>query len=433
MLNADSLPLAHAAATPAISYRGLALRAAKRFVDGTHRTVAPAETLARVRPHFRACGITRVANITGLDRIGIPTTLAQRPNSPTMSNSSGKGFTLTAALVSGAMEGIELYHAENMIVPVRHCSYAELEQGGETVPYDRLSFAKQAFFSAHRSEPWVQGWDIAGQRQVWVPFAQVAMGPHAAGRFRRLTPFAIGSNGLASGNALIEATCSGLLELIERDAVACHLIAHNRARHVYPKVDTATIRSPLVVDLLRRLQTAAMGVVLYDMSVDTEVPVYMATIYDRLYRHNGMCAGYGAHLEPEIAMIRALTEAVQSRVIFIAGSRDDYFRHDYLKHRMFDDEREVRHIESQPATVDAGARVSESTPTFEGDLGIMIEKLRRVDLRQVVVVDLSHPDLDIPVARVIVPGLEACAFLDNYSPSGRAAEFARSCSQRQAS
>jgi ribosomal protein S12 methylthiotransferase accessory factor len=414
---------------PAVYYRGRALRAAKRFLDGTHRTVPPAETLARVRPHFQAVGITRVADITGLDRIGIPTTLAQRPNSPTLSNSSGKGFTLTAALVSGAMEGIELYHAEHVDVPVRYCSHAELEEGGETVPADRLSIAKQAFFSSRRTEPWVQGWDIAVQRPVWVPFAQVAMGPHNDSRFRRLTPFAISSNGLASGNVLIEAICAGLLEAIERDAVACHLIARNRLRRGYPKVDTATIRSPLVQDLLRRLEMAEIGVVLYDLSVDTDVPVYMATIYDRLYRHLGMCAGYGAHLAPEIAMIRALTEAVQSRVIFIAGSRDDYFRHDYLKHRLFDDEREVQHIESQPATVDASARVSEATPTFEGDLGVLLEKLRRAELRQVVVVDLTHPELDIPVARVIVPGLEACAFLDNYSPSGRAAEFVRCCSQ----
>jgi YcaO-like protein with predicted kinase domain len=394
--------------------------------------MAPAETLERIRPHFRAVGITRVADITGLDRIGIPTALAQRPNSPTLSNSSGKGFTQTAALVSGAMEGIELYHAENVVLPVRHCSCAELSPG-EAIPPELLLLAKRALFSERRREPWVQGWDITNQCPIWVPFSLVAMVPHAENRPRRMTPFPMGSNGLASGNAMLEAICSGLLEVIERDAIACHLIARRRAGHRYPKVDLTTIGSPLVLDLLGRLAFAEMGVALYDLSVDTGVPVYMATIYDRLSRHIGMYAGYGAHLAPEIAMVRALTEAVQSRVIYIAGSRDDYFRHDYLKHRMHDDAQEVEQIESQPAEIDAAARRPQSTPTFEGDVGILVEQLGRLGLRRVIVVDLGHQELDIAVVRVIVPGLEGCAMLDNYGPSQRATEFARSHAQPQAS
>src|SRR5215469_14560882 len=82
----------------------------KGFWQGTHRSAPPAETLGRIRPHLARCGITRIANITGLDRIGIPVTLAIRPNGKTLSNSSGKGVSLDAAMVSAAMEGIELFH-----------------------------------------------------------------------------------------------------------------------------------------------------------------------------------------------------------------------------------------------------------------------------------------------------------------------------------
>ena len=42
----------------------------KRFWQGTHRTADPGETLARVRPYAARMGITRLGNITGLDRIG---------------------------------------------------------------------------------------------------------------------------------------------------------------------------------------------------------------------------------------------------------------------------------------------------------------------------------------------------------------------------
>ena len=43
------------------------------YAEGTHRVVAPLDTLARIKPMLADMGITRVANITDLDRLGIPT------------------------------------------------------------------------------------------------------------------------------------------------------------------------------------------------------------------------------------------------------------------------------------------------------------------------------------------------------------------------
>ncbi len=86
---------------------GLAV-ADKRFTRGTHRTGSPAETWERIKPHFAKTRLTRNADITGRDRLGIPVTLAFRPDAPTMANSTGKGLTREAALVSGAMEAMEL-------------------------------------------------------------------------------------------------------------------------------------------------------------------------------------------------------------------------------------------------------------------------------------------------------------------------------------
>jgi ribosomal protein S12 methylthiotransferase accessory factor len=406
-----------------IVLRGREHRAVKRFVGGTHRTAPPEETYERIRPHFKTAGITRLADVTGLDRIGIPTALAFRPNSPTLSNSSGKGFLRVAALVSGAMEGIELYHAENPRLPVRRATYAELEAGGHAIPRDRLLLSQGSLFTTTHPELWVEGWDIVGQRPMWAPFSQVAMVAHPDTYPALWMPFPMSSNGLASGNVMIETLCAALLEVIERDAMACHVMARRHAAYPHPRIRLETIRFPMVLDLLDRFHRAQIGVTLYDLTVDTDVPVFMAAIYDRVDRHVGMYSGYGAHLDPEIAMIRALTEAVQSRLIYIAGSRDDYFRHDYLKHRLHDGVTEVAVLESQPAEVDVSARRSQATTTFEGDVGVVIEKLRRVGLDQVIVVDLTHEEVGIPVARVIVPGLEGCVLLQNYAPGARAKAF----------
>lgn len=59
-------------------------------------------------------GITRVADVTGLDRIGIPVVMVCRPNARSLAVSQGKGIDIEAATVSGLMESVELYHAEHI-------------------------------------------------------------------------------------------------------------------------------------------------------------------------------------------------------------------------------------------------------------------------------------------------------------------------------
>jgi len=56
-------------------------------------------------------GITRLGNITGLDRIGIPVAVAVRPNSRSVSVSQGKGLELAQAMASALMEACEGFHA----------------------------------------------------------------------------------------------------------------------------------------------------------------------------------------------------------------------------------------------------------------------------------------------------------------------------------
>lgn len=408
-----------------ILFQTQVLRAAKQFYYGTHRVVSPEITIAKIQPHLSIAGITRLADITGLDRIGIPTVLAHRPNSPTLSNAAGKGYTTVAAMVSAAMEGIEIYHAENLRLEVLNFPYKELVESHIALPINRLPLTKRSLFHPAHPEFWVLGWDIINQCETAVPYSCVSMTPKEQ-KPTRWMPFSMGSNGLASGNHLLEAIMAGLYEVVERDAVACHRVAVNQGVHQFQRVNLQTVETPLVLDLLERLQRASIVPLLYDCTVDTEIPCYMAIIYDERIPTFGLYRGYGAHLDPQIAMVRALTEAVQARLVYIAGSRDDFFRRDLAMHRLARSDEGIAALEAVPAVVDARVRCSEATDTFEGDVAIVLNKLQRVGLHQAIVCDLSHAEVGIPVVRVMVPGLEGYLF-EHYTPGSRALAFIESC------
>jgi ribosomal protein S12 methylthiotransferase accessory factor len=110
----------------------------------------------------------------------------------------------------------------------------------------------------------------------------------------------------------------------------------------------------------------------------------------------------------EVALLRALTEAAQSRLTLIAGSRDDRTRRDY---QLLGDPDTVRRT---TAALRAGRslRSYHDVPTFEGetfdaDVAWELNRLRAVGVEQVVVVDLTRPEFGLPVVRVVIPGLEA--------------------------
>lgn len=407
-----------------IFFQNQAYRAAKSYWQGTHRTASPEETLERIRPYFKSIGLTRIANITGLDRIGIPVTIGIRPNSRSVVTSSGKGSTLDAAVVSAAMESIELYCAEMIDLPEITLSYAQLAQKYPVIALEHLHLRETSLFNVNQLEQWCLGWDIIQQTRVAVPVQAVSMNYSRFWYqdFANLGSFEMGSNGLASGNHFLEALSSALYEVIERDAVSCHLEAFwqtNRLR----RVRLETIASPLVLDLLAKFEAAQVVPILFDCTVDTEIPVYRAYLYDPSGRAPNS-HGYGAHLDPEVAMLRALTEAAQTRAIVISGARDDLFHQYYTTLRIKrNSSYEASNLASNPPTIDARGRVSEATGSFEEDIEIILKKLQRGGVNQVIVFDLTPPDWDISIVRVIVPALEA-SFNRNYKAKSRALAFA---------
>lgn len=404
--------------TPIISINGVEYSAKKGFFHGTHRTAPPEQTLKRIWEAAPVVGLTRLGDITGLDRVGIPTVVGYRPNAPTLAVSGGKGFTTLAAMASAGMEAVEIWHAENVPGEVIYETYAELDRAGLTIPEALLPLTRNSLFNVRQAEPWVWGWDLIGQRHVAVPHACVSMGDTGYHSQRRWMPFAAGSNGLAGGNHLLEAVAAALYEVAERDAIACSRFIGNS---MGARVDLNSVTDPLVRSLLDQCEAASISAYLFDSTVDTQIPTYTAVVADRIDAAMGLYRGYGAHLDPAIAMIRALTEAAQARLLLIAGSRDDYFGRDQRMNRFFSDGRQSN-LDAIPMTADAQTHASGATDSFGGDIATVLARLQAVGLQSAIVVDLTRPEIGIPVARVMVPGLEGYVF-DFYRPGPRACAY----------
>jgi ribosomal protein S12 methylthiotransferase accessory factor len=391
----------------------------KRFFDGTHRAVPPADTLARIRPFARAMGITRVGNITGLDRIGIPVAVAVRPNSRSVSVAQGKGLFLDQAKASALMEACESFHAEE-IAGVRRAAYREIAST-ETVadPAELPAIGKR--FEPGAPIGWFEGYDLLGRTACWLPAELV----HSDYTREPDGFFAAGSNGLASGNHLVEAVIAGVCEVIERDAIAVRR-AGGFAAQASRRLDPTTIDDPACRVLLARYDAAAIEMRVWDATSDIGVPVFLCQIRDaamgeaeRLRRWHGA----GCHPDRAVALSRALTEAAQARLTYIAGVRDDLALPEYadppgaaIADALID-----ALAAASPAVVFGEVAHFPSSDLAE-DLRRILARLRAVGVGRVVVCDLTRPDLGIPVVRVVIPGLEGDPRHPSYVPGRRARE-----------
>ncbi|MDD1670653.1 MAG: YcaO-like family protein, partial [Methanomicrobiales archaeon] len=173
----------------------------KAYRVDTHRAVSPEETLARVSEKIPVAGITRVADITSLDRVGIPVFSSIRPTAQegAVSVYNGKGATPAEARVSAVMEGIERYSAEIHGHEMAFGTFPEMAAKGEVVDPRSLNLPRRADPAGRL--PWVGAWDIVADEGVLVP-AHAVFHPLPRG----CPPlFRTNTNGLASGNTLEEA------------------------------------------------------------------------------------------------------------------------------------------------------------------------------------------------------------------------------------
>lgn len=380
----------------------------KGYRGGTDRLVPPEETLRRAAPVARAAGVTRVGGVGGLDRIGIPVFCAYRPTSRSLAVSQGKGSTEGAARVSAVMESIELWHAERHRIPVRYDSLDRLTAAAEPLlDVTGIVTCPCNEFTADRMLRWTRGVDLLADTDVWVPYESVHCDwrlPPAAGEHS----FQNGSNGLASGNTLVEAVVHGLCEVIERDAIV-RFDRLTETESAARRVDPATVDDPECQRLLGLFDTAGIELVIWDMTSDLGVPTYSCVAVEvdaPWYQPLPQTQGSGTHPLRRIALTRAVTETAQTRAAIIAGSRDDIFDARYAEY--FDEatrERVAAEV-ATPAVRDFAAVADADHETGNEDLEWLLRLLDRRGHRQVGVVDLTDPAWELPVAKVVVPGLE---------------------------
>jgi len=393
----------------------------KEFRSGTHRTLAPEITLARARRIMPALGITRVADITGLDDIGVPVATAYRPNARSLAVSLGKGLDLQAAKASALMESIETWHAERIHLPLLLASVSELRFKHRLAEVQRLPRIAEGELHDHLRMLWIEGEEIGSKEARWVPFEIVNMNftlPLPTGSGALLC----GSNGLASGNHLLEATSHAICELVERDAMTLWR-AWRPEQKRNRRLNLSTVDDRGCQSVLGRFERANVACAVWEVTSDVGLPVFRCLIAESdasAARTHLPGVGSGCHPDKRIALLRALTEAAQTRLTLIAGSRDDLgvgfyaAAQDRARH-----EKILSEIRDEPETRSFADVVSFESDTCEADVLWEHERLRAVGCAEVVRINLTKPEFGIPVVRIVIPGLEGTADATGYVPGPR--------------
>jgi ribosomal protein S12 methylthiotransferase accessory factor len=409
----------------------------KWTVNGTSRIRPAHETLEKVVPISKRIGVTRLADITDMDVLRIPNYSAVVPGTEDyIWVYSGKGPTREHAIASALMESIERYSSLPSGGPreFTRSSHAELSKTHKVLHPEKIIEPVRFEYRDDMLMDWLPGYDLASGEEVMVP-ASVAL-------FRytppppAVNPFAyFHTNGLASGNVMEEAVCHALCEVIERDAMSIaelrasaipfHILrmVHHSLNlagmrmppipadrfvddpSVFPDVDLSEIDFEPARNLVDKFNRAGISLTIKDITSDIGIPTFNASSVEWVTHDYGYLAeGHGTHPDARIALVRAITEVSQTRAANIQGARDDLRKIKYGEQNT-DDRRAWQFMQSNRKI-----RFSEVQTFFNedilDDIKLLLSRLKSVGLSQVIIVDLTNPEIGIPVVRAIVPGLE---------------------------
>lgn len=378
----------------------------KKFTKDGHRTTDPSETLRRIEPLMKVAGVTRVADITDLDRIGIPVFSSIRPTaeSGAISVYNGKGLSKEEAKVSAIMEALERYSAEvrkdNI---VRKGVQDFMAENSAVNPMDLILPRAAAFHLMRQPVAWVMGTELNSMEDIWVP-AVAVFHPYVSKLDLQL--FRTSTNGLASGNNLEEAVLHGLLEVVERDGWS---LAEGR-RRTGGEIEPPS--SGPVKDLMDRFTSKGVEIHLKNLTSDLGIPTIAAAADDITMQDPALLnLGIGTHLNPEVAALKALLEVAQSRLTQIHGAREDTVKAEAGRKLGYERMKRINKMwltETGPALKMSDLPTLDTDDIFD-DLQVARAKLNSKGFSQTIVVDLTRKELGIPVVRVIVPGLEVFA------------------------
>ena len=395
-------------------------------VDGIERTVPAAETIRRLMEVARSLGVTRLADITGLDRVGIPVYSSVVPKSDdALSVYNGKGVRRIDAQVGAIMEAIERQTALRVRPPWIEGSYRDLNRRQTTLDPTKVNQKLAADYDEYKTYSWIEGFDLVSGEPCWVP-------AKLAGYFWNEVPhpscFEMNdTNGVASGNCREEAICHALCELAERDAwtmadIGAHELPRQRRvlalgpdakdgpddLEMFPCLDLDSN------ELMGAFHQAGLFPVVRDITSSLGIPAIFASVADDHIPGFPMAhSGLGAHPDVNVAVRRALTELAQSRCVDIQAVREDIAPPGVSGDAFGLHTRRISAINYETwylGRSKSRRKLSEvrsvTHNTIEGDLCFLLERFAACGLTQIIVVDLTPDAMDYSVVRVIVPGIE---------------------------
>lgn len=396
-------------------------------VDGIERIVPAAETIRKAAQAARSLGVTRLADITGLDRIGIPVYSSVVPKSAdSLSVYNGKGSRPVDAQVGALMEAIERQTALKVRLACVQGSFAELRKTNNVLDPRAINQKLADDYSEEAVYSWTEGTDLFTGERWWVP-AKLAGYlwddvPH---------PSCFGTNdthGLASGNCREEAICHALCELAERDAwTMAELIAHQlpRQRRLLAygaKNGPDDLESLPCLDLssnelLEKFHRSGLFPVVRDITSDLGIPTVFSSVADEHICGFPMAhGGLGAHPDINVAVRRSLTELAQSRCVDIQAVREDVEPpsatvDSFALHsrRVSAINRDTWYLGQSKSRRNLAQIPSNTFRSIEEDLAFLLKRFAASGLNRIIVVDFIPTVADYSVVRVIVPGIELWA------------------------
>jgi YcaO-like protein with predicted kinase domain len=358
-------------------------------------------------------GVSRIAVLTGLDRLDYPVAAAIRPLSKNLSVSFGKGETLEHAKLSAVMEAAELHYSETPPSVLQKATYRHFRAGTALNP----SCLEPVDFDIDLNGiqfDWVEGFNLRTRKKLMLPWDVISMDYSTEARKRpRLLQF--GATGLAADFDEAKAVLHGLYEVVERD---CHN-RWNKLPHVQrelTRVDPNSVQDAAIQNLLKKIAEARLQVMVWDMTGPGGMACYLAEVFDpEPHAATAYVQGAAAALTPATALRKALAEALQIRLTYIAGSRDDLDWTDY-------GDRYVDIVDNRillMRQVKANSIILPLAEKYEdarSELKIVIRRLQDFTTDTIAVVRLSPVDCPVTVVKVVVPTFTDTPDADDFRP-----------------
>jgi ribosomal protein S12 methylthiotransferase accessory factor len=371
------------------------------------RSLAPETTLLYAKQWAATAGISKVTEITDLDVLGVPVYVSVRPHARGEAFTFGKGLRRVDAEVGAYMEALEFYFAE----PEIGCISTHWGSARDIAGHERADDAILDFVPLLQREVDLDGslllasaQDLESGAGCSIP-AELVFYP-APDVGQRL--FGSSTNGLASGNSLLEATIQALLELIERDIWSFEFV-----RPASKLVEPASLPDDLR-EIVERAERNGLQLRVRTIHNDYGMPFFAAFVFDlnnpSRRTFNG---GWACDLDRDRALVRAVTEAAQSRVAFIHGGRKvpkPQAAGSALEAQQREAKLVRQHMLGVSDTQHQVLLTDIPDVAVAGDLqqklDAVIERLRCVVKEPIYRVVFTPPESPLQVVRVVVPLLE---------------------------